>query len=220
MLLTALGFSYAPAGHGGLIIPSTMLTCSTLGGWLVLGDRPDGQRLIGLAVVLGGVAVTGMGAAVGLEQFPDLWIGHLFFMGGGMCWALYTVMSRKWAVDPMHATALVAVLSLIAMLPFYGAMRGTALLAAPWQELLFQGVMQGIVAAILALICYTKTVAILGAARAAIFAALVPGFSALIAYPALGEVPNAQHLTGLALVSAGMILALGFGRRRGRAVRP
>ncbi|MDF1747786.1 MAG: DMT family transporter [Alphaproteobacteria bacterium] len=217
-LVTITGFSYAPAGHGGLIIPSVMLTCSTLGGWLLLKDRPNSKRLIGLVIVLSGVAVMASAGELAAAGFPMLWLGHILFACGGMFWALYTVFSRKWGADPLHATALVSVLSLVLYGPVYVMMRGTVLLHAPVEELLLQGVAQGLVAAVLALICYTKTVALLGAGRAALFAALVPGFSALFAYPALGEVPNTRHLLGLGLVSVGMILALGlrFGRSRNR----
>jgi drug/metabolite transporter (DMT)-like permease len=217
-LVTIFGFSYAPAGHGGLIIPSTMLTCSTVGGWLLLKDRPNGKRMAGLAIVLTGVIVMGTAGAMAGDGFPMLWLGHLLFVSGGMFWAIYTVFSRKWGVDPLHATALVSVLSLALYGPFYFALRGTALLQAPIEELVLQGIAQGVVAAVLALICYTKTVALLGAGRAALFAALVPGFSALFAYPVLGEIPSTRHLVGLGLVSLGMILALGLriGRSRTR----
>ena len=38
VLVTVTGLSLAPAGHGGVIIPCTMLTASTVGAWLVLKD--------------------------------------------------------------------------------------------------------------------------------------------------------------------------------------
>ena len=209
-IITVSGFSFAPAGHGGLIIPSTMLTCSTIGGAFILGDRPNRQRLMGLALVLGGVVVTGS-AAFGLgDRYPNLAIGHLMFVGGGMCWSIYTIFSRKWAVDSFQATALVSVLSLIGFTPVYLIWRGDAVLSAPISEILFQGIAQGVFSAVLALILFTRAVGLLGAGRGAVFAALVPGFSALFAYPALGEVPGLHHLVGLGLVSLGMALALGL----------
>ncbi|MAL76396.1 MAG: EamA family transporter [Rhodospirillaceae bacterium] len=215
-LVTILGFSYAPAGHGGLIIPSVMLTCSTLGGWLLLKDRPNGKRLTGLVIVLSGVVTIGSAGTMAGDGFSMLWLGHVLFASGGMLWAVYTIFSRKWGADPLHTTALVSVLSLALYGPVYLMMQGTALVQAPIEELLLQGIAQGLVAAVLALICYTKAVALLGAGRAALFAALVPGFSALFAYPILGEVPTTRHLLGLALVTFGMVLALGirFGRSR------
>ena len=57
---------------------------------------------------------------------------------------------------------------------------------------------------------YTRAVAILGAARGAVFAALVPSFSLLIAIPILHELPTQLQTIGVVLVTAGMVLALGL----------
>ncbi len=54
VVVVTWGLEFAPAAHFGVIAPSTMLTCSTLGGWLILRDKPSTARLIGLAVILGG----------------------------------------------------------------------------------------------------------------------------------------------------------------------
>ena len=50
-----------------------------------------------------------------------------------------------------------------------------------------QAVFQGVLSAIVALLFYTRAVAILGAARGAVFAALVPTFSLLLAIPLLAR---------------------------------
>lgn len=215
-LLTTSGFAFAPAGHGGLIIPSVMLTTSSICGWLILKDRPNGQRILGLLIVLSGVAVIGLAGSAGIGDFPNIWIGHLLFAAGGVTWATYTLSSRAWKVDPLHATALVSVLSMVVMIPIYWVWRGPAILSLPLDEVLFQGLVQGVGSAVLALICFTRAVAILGAARGALFAALVPGFAALFAFPILGEVPSLYHLCGLGLVAVGMVLALELIRVRAR----
>ena len=64
--------------------------------------------------------------------------------------------------------------------------------------------------AIVALLFYTRAVAILGAARGAVFAALVPTFSLLIAIPLLKETPTQLQLVGVLFVTAGMMFALGL----------
>lgn len=214
MLVTSSGFLFAPAGHGGLMIPGVMLTTSTICGWLVLKDAPDRVRWIGLIIVLSGVATIASAAILETTGFDTLWKGHLLFVAGGLLWASYTVASRKWAVSPLHATALVSVVSMIFFAPVYLFQRGPVLFDAPIGELVFQGLAQGVFSAVLALLLYTKAVAALGAGRAAVFGALVPGLAALFAYPALGEVPSARHLVGLGLVAIGTVLALGLLNRR------
>ena len=82
-------------------------------------------------------------------------------------------------------------------------LRGADLAAAPWREIVIQAVFQGVLSAIVALLLYTRAVAILGAARGAVFAALVPTFSLLIAIPLLHETPTELQLVGVAFVTAG-----------------
>ena len=210
-LTMVVGLSFAPAAHAGVIGPSSMLVFSTLGAWLALGDRPTAARLTGLAVVLCGVALIGQGSSEGGNG--DEWIGHGLFVAGGLCWATYTVASRAWSVDPFHATALVAVLSMAAYLPAYLALGGASLLAAPVAEIALQAVVQGVLAAVLALVFYTRAVAILGAGRGAVFSALVPPIAVLLAAPVLGETPGWPELLGAAAVTAGMIRVLSARRR-------
>jgi drug/metabolite transporter (DMT)-like permease len=71
-------------------------------------------------------------------------------------------------------------------------------------------VFQGLLSAVVALLFYTRAVAILGAARGAVFAALVPSFSLLLAIPMLHEIPTRLQLAGVVLVTAGMMFALGL----------
>ena len=210
VLVTVAGLAIAPAGHAGVIVPSCMLTFSALGSWLFLSDRPDRGRLIGLSVIVGGVLLIGWEGLTG--HGLDVWTGDLLFVAGGLLWAIYTVASRYWSVDPLHATALVSVLSMVLYLPIYLLFGEPRIFEAPLEETLFQGLFQGLFAAVLALLFYTRAVALLGAARGAVFAALVPGFALLMAYPALGEVPSARELLGVAVVTLGMTGALGLHR--------
>ncbi len=72
--------------------------------------------------------------------------------------------------------------------------------------------MQGILAGPGAIYLFTRSVVLLGAARAAVFPSLVPGFTLLIGFLALGEVPSAAQLVGFAIVPTGFRLT-----QRGRS---
>ena len=69
-------------------------------------------------------------------------------------------------------------------------------------ENLLQVVVQGILAGALAIYLFTRSVVLLGAGRAAVFPSLVPGFTLLIGFLALGEVPSWAQLVGFAIVLA------------------
>ncbi len=217
VLVTAGGLAYAPAGQGGIITPSCMLACSTLGGWALLGDRPPRQRLLGIAVILAGILL--IGGQNLLDTQPGQWKGQLLFAAGGLLWAGYTVAARAWGAQPLQATALVSVLSLLLYLPAYLVFAEPRLFEAAPAEVAGQAVFQGLFAAVLALICYSRAVAQLGAGGGAVFATLVPAIAVLLAWPLLGEVPGAGDLAGAGLVTAGMATALGLTPRRFRPER-
>ena len=96
--------------------------------------------------------------------------------------------------------------------PCYLVSGVTGLTDAPLSEVLVQALYQGLFAAVLALLFYSRAVALLGAARGAVFAALVPGTAVLLAYPLLGEAPSTREIFGLGLVTLGMVWALGLFR--------
>jgi drug/metabolite transporter (DMT)-like permease len=208
VLLTVGGLEFAPAGHMGVITPSCMLLCSTVGSWLILGDKLAPGRIAGVLTIFAGLVLLGWD---GLANHGETtWIGDAMFVLGGVFWATYTIGSRVWSVEPFHATVVVAVLSMLAYMPGYAVLAGSRLASAPWSEILIQAVFQGVLSAVVALLLYTRSVAILGAARGAVFAALVPSLSLLIAIPMLRELPTNLQTTGVVLVTAGMLLALGL----------
>ncbi len=219
VLLTAGGLAFAPAGHMGIITPSCMLLCTTLGSRWLLKDPLTAGRIAGALTILVGLCLLGWD---GLANHGELtWLGDLMFVVGGLFWASYTIGSRYWSVEPFQATVIVSVASLIVYIPGYAALAGAALHAAPWREILIQGVFQGVLSAIVALICYTRAVKMLGAARGAVFAALVPSFSLLFAIPALHEIPTPLQIVGVCFVTGGMLLALGlYDRAKWRRTAP
>ena len=68
--------------------------------------------------------------------------------------------------------------------------------------------MQGLLAGVLPIYLFARTVILLGAGRAATFPALVPGFALIIGYLTLGIVPSVAQLAGLAIVLVGFRFAL------------
>jgi drug/metabolite transporter (DMT)-like permease len=75
-------------------------------------------------------------------------------------------------------------------------------------ENLVQVVVQGILAGVLPIYLFARAVILIGAGRAATFPALVPGFSLIIGYFALGVIPSIPQLVGLVIVLIGFRFAL------------
>ena len=209
LLTASAGLNYASAAHFGVIAPSSMLVFTTIFSRLILGDRITKVRLMGLGIIIAGILVMAWEGFL-VVQGDEVWIGDLLFVAGGLFWSIYTVAGRYWHVEPMHSISIVAVFSMFAFLPPYLIFSGPALLNAPPLELLGHGLYQGVFSAFIALLLYTRAVKIMGPARGAVFAALVPGFALILAIPVLGDIPTILQVTGVILVTTGMFFALGL----------
>ena len=208
VLLGILGLAYAPAGHAGVLIPSAMIAVSTIGGWFFLRDRPEKAVLIGIFVIMVGATLSGWQSMS--ESGGQAWLGDLLFIAAGALWGIYTIASRAWDVDAFQATALVSVISMLLYLPLYFIWGTPGILSAPVSEIVFQSLFQGVFAAILALLFYTKAVTVLGATRGSIFGGLVPCIASVLAIFVLSEVPSLIEVAGMVLASGGMIYIFGF----------
>jgi drug/metabolite transporter (DMT)-like permease len=59
---------------------------------------------------------------------------------------------------------------------------------------------------------YSKIVALLGPARAAVFPALAPGIAAILAWPVPGHVPTGIEAAGLLIAVTGLLITVTAGR--------
>lgn len=204
-LILYAGLSLAPAADGAVIITGGTPVVSTVLVWLWFGERPWAGRLGGLALIVAGLVLVGWpGLSSGGGE--RMWLGDLLFAVDSLLWGLYTVLARRWLVDPLRTTAIVWTLAL-SYLPIYALVAGPRLLAAPLGEVLFQALYQGVGVAIAALVFYSWAIRVLGASFASLFMPLVPVFGTLLAVPVLGEVPAGVQLIGMAGVAVGMALA-------------
>jgi drug/metabolite transporter (DMT)-like permease len=204
-LILFAGLSLAPAGHGAVIIPGATPVVSTALVWLWFGERPWPARVTGLGLVVAGLVLVGWPGLTGTAG-GRTWLGDLLFVVAGVLWGVFTVLARRWQVDPLRAAAMVWTLAL-AYLPIYALTIDSRLLTAPPGEVVFQAVYQGLGVAVLALTLYAWSIRVLGAALASLFMPLVPVLGMLLAVPVLGEVPAPIQLAGVLAVSVGMALA-------------
>ena len=203
-IISYSGFLLVPLGHGGVIQPS----CAAVGGLIlaawVLKEKPPLSRIAGAVVIVLGLTVIG-GEAVATIGAHGV-AGDLMFMVAGFFFATFGMLLRLWHMAPTRATVIVSAVSL-GFIPLYWALHGfTGMLALGWRENLVQAVMQGILAGPGAIYLFARAVALLGAGRAAVFPSLVPGFTLLIGFLALGIVPSVFQLLGFAIVLAGFRL--------------
>jgi drug/metabolite transporter (DMT)-like permease len=207
-LLLFGGLSLAPLAHGGVITPASITVLGMLLAMLVFKERLDRNRWIGIVLVVAGLVVLGGDGIFNSAGWETL-VGDIMFVGAGVAWALFGTLLRRWRVNPLRASAAIALLSAAWFIPLYliFADLGGWQRAGPGQIAL-QLIIQGLIAGAANLLLFTKTVELLGASRAALFASMVPGLAVLTAIPVLSEIPNALQWTGLIVISLGLALSL------------
>jgi drug/metabolite transporter (DMT)-like permease len=209
--LQVAGYAYAPLAHGAVLVPmSVTVFCSVLA-VVLLKERQGPAHVVGTAAILVGLGLIGGEGLI--AGGAGVWIGDLMFIGSGLLWASYTLLFRYWRLDAVAGIAAVSVLSLVVMLVIYPIFFSVPhLLALPTRELVLQAVTQGLLSGTFATIAYNWIVVLLGAGRAVLFPALVPGLAIIIGIPVLGETPTLVQLLGLAAAMLGLMIALGVVR--------
>ena len=201
-LWSYFGYVYVPLGHGAIIQPS----CAALGGLIlarfILREPLPARRIVGALAMLAGLAV--IGAEALSTMGPQALLGDMLFVAAGSFFAVFGTLLRLWRIPALPAVAVTSVLSL-AGLPLL-LFDFDNLLTAGFSENFMQAVVQGAFAGAGAVYLFTRAVILLGVGRAALFPALVPPFTLLIGYFALGEAPSIAQLVGLAIVIVGFRL--------------
>ena len=202
--LSYAGFLFVPLAHGGVIQPS----CAALGGLvlatLVLKEKLPTSRAAGALVIVAGLAVIGADALATIGTHGL--IGDLSFVTAGLMFAAFATLLRLWRIAPMRAVAVTSVVSLVDAAIQWLAFSFERMIAMGLTENLVQFAVQGIFAGAAATYLFTRSVVLLGGGRAAVFPSLVPGFTLLIGFLTLGEIPSLAQLAGFAIVLAGFRL--------------
>ena len=201
-MLAYTGFVLVPLGHGTTIQPACAALFGLILATLVLRERPTLSRIAGGAIIIAGLVVFGVEslATIGTHGVG----GDLLFATAGLFWATFGTLLRMWHVAGTRAAAVVGALSVLVFAPLYVVFVGyDNMFRMSLAENLLQVVVQGLLAGALPIYLFARSVTLLGAGRAATFPALVPGFSLIVGYLALGVVPSLAQLVGLVIVVVG-----------------
>ena len=212
-LLAYAGFFHAPATHAAVLMPGSLpLWTALLAAWL-LRDHITPLRAAGLALIVAGDLLVGGRSLLAAFSGGDVWKGDLLFMLAAACWATYSVLARRHAVDAVQATIAITALACLVYVPAYtllialGAVT-SHLAQAPWTEIAFQMAFQGGGSVVVSGIAFTRMIQHFGPVRSTMITALVPGLSAMGAVLFLGEPMHWSLVAGLLLVTAGILVGV------------
>ena len=210
------GFRYAPAAHASVLMPGMLPLWTTLIALVVIGTPITVKRWIGLCLIVGGGLLVG-GASL-FSAFVDIgdgevWKGDLLFLAASFSWSTYTVIARKHALAAIPATIAVCVFAMFTFVPIYALLAFLGFITshlrdAPWSEILFQAMVQGIGSVVISGITFVRMVETFGPIRSTMITAVVPGLSALAAVFFLDEPLYWNLLLGLALVTVGIVFGV------------
>ncbi len=212
-MLAYSGFFFAPAAHASVLLPGTLPLSTTLVAMWLLKDRITPARAVGLGLIFCGDLLVGGSSLLKAFDGGETWKGDVLFLAASTCWAFYSVIVRKNALDAVKATIAITVFTAVTYVPVYavllafGAIK-SHLATAPWGEVAFQAVFQGVGSVVISGISFTKMIQHFGPVRSTMMTALVPGLSALGAVFFLGEPLHWTLMLGLALVTLGIVFGV------------
>lgn len=211
VLLASHGLQLATAAEAGVLIPGTIPLFVALISIFTVRERIGRVALAGLGLITAGVTLIVMPAVLAAAGWQLA--GYGICLLSAVLWAVYTIEARRVGLDALHATAIITVLSAVIYLPIYLMLPGRSLWEASWAEFWVQLIYQGPLTGIVALLAYTRSVALLGATRASSFTALLPLGALVLAIPVVGEWPDLRTGIGAVLAALGVLLATAFARR-------
>ena len=102
------------------------------------------------------------------------WKGHLMFLTGSGCWAVYSVIFRQSGLSPLHGLVIGLFWGTLLITPLLLATGNVSFATASPGDIAVMIVLQSFVIGILAMFLFGYAVQILGAAETAAFGALTP----------------------------------------------
>ena len=184
------------------LVLQTQVPMAIILGWLIAGEALNGQKLVGMAIALAGVAIV-----IGMPEKRPALIPVALIIGSGFFWAMGQVLARKFSQDSgivlLKANALFALPQLIL---------ATALIeTGQWQSMQSASLTQWATLAFVAIVgfylAYIAWFSLLRQARmdeAAPFVLLMTPIGVLTAVVVLGERLSLAQVIGATVLIFGL----------------
>jgi drug/metabolite transporter (DMT)-like permease len=99
VLIGVGGYKFAPLAHGAMFQPAGLIVGGVAFAALVLHERSPAQRLVGVIIMLLGLAfLAGPGLLSATSMTP---IGDAMFFSAGMMWAGFSILTKRWSISAL-----------------------------------------------------------------------------------------------------------------------
>lgn len=216
LLFWAIRSPEMPATAANLIL-QIQIPFAVLLGWLLMGERPDGRKMLGTAISVIGVALV-----IGLPETPPGLVPTIMIIVSAACWSFGQVLVRRLGKDngvgvlKGNAIGAVPQLALATLLLETGQWQ--SVVTATWLE----WAMLGFVAVVGFYFAYMAWFTLLKQCRldeASPFLLLMPVVGIVTAALVLGESVSAAQLAGGAVILFGLAIVSGLGLPRLKPAR-
>ncbi len=201
-LFAYAGFTMAPAAHAAVIMSAGLPVATSLLAWLLLRERPSPTRLASLLGIVAGALLLAFEAGT---VMPGAWRGDLCYAAAASCWAAYTLLVRRWRLPALESTLAVGLYAGLLYLPVWWLLLPSAIGSASLATMLVPVAYHGVLAAVVAGLLYTRSVAALGPGPITLSAGAVPALVAVAAWLLLGEGLGPAGIAGVLLACAALV---------------
>ena len=186
-------------------IPAVVATLS----WALLGERPGGRVMLGIACAIAGIALVAFARDAEGELASGSLLGALLLLGAAFCEALYVVLGKKLSarVGPKRISALINLWGLALVTPLaLWQLPGFAWNVIPQQSYVLL-VVYAISASVLTVWLWMTGLKHVPASSAGVFTVFLPISAATVGVMFLGEQVTLAQAAAFALALIGVVLA-------------
>jgi len=202
------GVQYAGAGVSAVLVTGLIPVLTGLAGAVLLKERFNLRRGLGIALGLTGVALIALPKLLVSNVDWLFFVGVACLLGNAVCWSLYSTLSRrlmKRIGKPLMVTAYTTLWGMLFLLPMsltsdWGAV--SALTASQWGSILFLAVVCSAGGYLLWNYALSKTEAV----KASVWLYLEPVAAFIGSFALFGIVPTPLTMLGGAAILIGALL--------------
>jgi drug/metabolite transporter (DMT)-like permease len=177
--------------------------------WVLLGERPGGRVMLGIACAIAGIALVAFARDAEGELASGSLLGALLLLGAAFCEALYVVLGKKLSarVGPKRISALINLWGLALVTPLaLWQLPGFAWNFIPRQSYVLL-VVYALSASVLTVWLWMTGLKHVPASSAGVFTVFLPISAATVGVMFLGEQFTAAQAAAFALALVGVVLA-------------
>lgn len=196
------GMQLTPLSYASVMVPTfTMITTVLL--LSTQGEKINKAQVIGIFVIVCGLYLL---TNHSLNVTPHSHLGVVSFFLAGLAWSLFTILLRRWKVELVSTIFMMNIVSGCIYFPFYLYNAHSDLSSQPMTLWLTQTFVQSVLASIIVVFTFARTVRYLGATVSSTLPALIPLVSISIASLWFGQqITNSEKLA-LTTITFGFVI--------------